>query len=84
MFLTLTTGRINKLHIVNIVKTIGNYSIVMTNPNLNGYVMLGSTGIDTKKEIIKICEKTNKEDYEIITELIKNFPQLKSSDWKSK
>ena len=84
LFLILTTGRINKLNIVNIVKTPGKYSIIMNNPDSNGYVMLGDSGIDTKKEVIKICEKTNKQDYETVTDLINNVPQLESSDWKSK
>ena len=84
MFLTLTTGRINRLNIINIVKTPGKYSIIMNKPDDNKYVMSVGGAIDSKKEIIKICEKNNKQDYKTVTDLINTVPQLWPSDWEGK
>ena len=41
----------------------------MSHNKINGMFLCGSGTIDTNSTIIKICEKEDKEDYGIITEL---------------
>jgi hypothetical protein len=70
-FINLTSRVINKLHIVEIIKKPNTYYIYMSNSQLNGSFLFASGGIDTKHNIIKICEKNDKKDYDTITDLIK-------------
>jgi hypothetical protein len=68
-FIKLSSRVINKLHIIQIVKKPNIYEIHMSHNKINGMFLCGSGTIDTNSTIIKICEKEDKEDYDIITEL---------------
>ena len=67
-FIKLTSRAINKLHIIEIVKKPNMFEIHMTH-KIEGVFFCGSGIIDTRSNIIKICEKKDKEDYDIITDL---------------
>lgn len=70
-FINLTTRVLNKLHIVEIIKEPGKYSIHMSNNSINGFLFLSSGGLSTNNNIIEIYEKYHKEDYDILSNLIK-------------
>jgi hypothetical protein len=73
-FINLTSRVINKLYIVEIIKKPSKYYIHMSNNRIDGSILFGCGGIDSKHNIIEICETKNKPDYDIITNLIKiNF-----------
>lgn len=80
-FIKLTSNVINKLHIIDIVKKQNKYYIHMSNisvnGNINGYLLAASGNLggqlDIKRNIIEICEKNNKQDYDTITDLIKSI-----------
>ena len=42
----------------------------MTNNTIGGFFLLGNGTIDTNFNIIEICNKEDKQDYETITKLI--------------
>ena len=66
-FINLSSRIINKLHIIEIIKKPTKYYIHMTNNDIDGFMLCGSGGIITNHNIIEICEKDNKLDYDIIT-----------------
>ena len=70
-FINLTSRVINKLHIVEIVKQPNKYEIHMSNNSIHGSFFFASGGLETDHNIIEICEKKDKQDYETITALIK-------------
>jgi len=70
-FINLTTRVINKSHIIEIVKHQNKYEIHMSNNNITGVILFASGSLGTRHNIIEICNKKDKQDYEIITELIK-------------
>lgn len=70
-FINLTTRVINKLHIIEIIKKPNNYEIFMSNNSINGFWLFSSGNLGTNHNIIQICEKKDKQDYETITDLIK-------------
>ena len=70
-FINLTSRIINKLHIIEIKKKPNKYEIHMSNNSINGLFMFYVGGFDTRHNIIEICNKNNKQDYETITDLIK-------------
>lgn len=74
-FINLTSRVINKLHIIEIIKKPNIYEIHMSNNsingNINGFLLISSGGLHTKHNIIEICNKKDKQDYETITDLIK-------------
>jgi hypothetical protein len=70
-FIKLTSRVINKLHIIEIIKKPPKYYIHMTNNSINGYILGASGHIGTKHNVIEICEKNNKQDYDTITDLVK-------------
>ncbi len=70
-FINLSSRVINKLHIIEIIKQPNKYRIYMTNSSLHGSFFFASGGLETNYNIIEICEKKDKQDYETITELIK-------------
>jgi len=69
-FIYLTSRIINKLHITQIIKHPNHYEICMTNNTIGGFFLLGNGTIDTNFNIIKKCNKEDKQDYETITKLI--------------
>jgi hypothetical protein len=71
-FINLTSRVINKSHIIEIVKETNKYEIHMITNYFSGSHFYGSGYISSDKNIIDICEKENKQDYDIITDLIKN------------
>jgi hypothetical protein len=70
-FINLTSRAINKLHIIEIIKKPNRYEIHMSNYNINGFLLFSSGNLGTNHNIIEICEKKDKQDYETITDLIK-------------
>ena len=70
-FINLTSRVINKLHIIEIIKQPNRYDIHMSNDKIDSFVIFGSGGTNTMSNIITICEIKNKQDYDTITNLIK-------------
>ena len=76
-FINLTSIVINKLHIVEIVKQPNKYRIYMSNNSVRGFLFFASGSLETDHNIIEICEKKDKQDYETITALIRSsMPNL--------
>ena len=69
-FINLTSRVINKLHIIEIIKQPNSYEIHMSNNKIDSFFIIGSGGATTISNIIEICEKKNKQDYDTITDLI--------------
>lgn len=69
-FINLSSIVINKLHITEIVKTPGKYSIYMTNSSVNGIFSFVLGKLYTTYNIIEICQIHHREDYKTITEWI--------------
>jgi len=69
-FINLTSRIINKQHIIEIVKSPSKYYIYMSNNNLSGFTLFSVGSLSTNYNSIEICEKNNKQDYDIITDLI--------------
>ena len=72
-FINLSSRVINKLHIIEIVKCPNLYVIHMSNSNIGGSLFFASGWLGTTDNIIEICEKKDKQDYGIITDLIKQL-----------
>jgi hypothetical protein len=72
-FINLTSRVINKLHIIEIIKQPTKYRIYMSNNSINGFCFFASGNIETHRNIIEICQQKDKQDYDTITELIKNI-----------
>jgi hypothetical protein len=70
-FINLSTMVINKLHIIEIIKQPNLYRIHMSNSSIHGSFFFASGGLETNRNIIEICEKKDKQDYDTITDLIK-------------
>ena len=70
-FINLTSRVINKIHIIEIIKKPNKYQIHMTNNSIDGFFLFATGGLDTNHNIIEICNKKDKQDYETITDLIK-------------
>jgi len=70
-FINLTTRVLNKLHIIGIVKHPNLYEIHMTNNSTIGSLLFGCGWLETNRNIIYLCEKKDKQDYDIITNLIR-------------
>jgi len=70
-FINLTSRVINKLHIIEIIKKPNKYEIHMSNNSINGFLLVSSGALHTNHNIIEICDKKDKEDYETITNLFK-------------
>ncbi len=71
-FINLTSRVINKSHIVEIIKHPNKYDIHMSNLNLYGFTIFAIGSLTNNPNIIEICNKNNKQDYDTITEFIKN------------
>jgi len=70
-FINLTSRVINKLHIIQIKKKPNKYEIYMSNNENHGIIMFSSGVLFTTHNIIEICNKNDKQDYETITDFIK-------------
>jgi len=75
-FINLTSRIINKQHIIEIVKSPSKYYIYMNNNNLSGFTLFSIGSLSTNNNIIEICEKTNKQDYDVITDLINKINKI--------
>jgi len=70
-FINLTSCVINKLHIIEIIKKPNKYQIYMSNHNICGGWLFSIGLLKTNHNIIEICNKKDKQDYETITNLLK-------------
>ena len=72
-FIHLSSRVINKLHIIEIIKNPNKYLIHMNNYNKGGCLIIGSGIVHSNSNIIEICKRNNRKDYDNITKLIKNI-----------
>jgi hypothetical protein len=72
-FINLTSCVINKLHIVEIIKKQNMYRIYMNKSRFDGFMLFSSGSVSSTQNIIEICQKNNKEDYDIISNFIKEI-----------
>ena len=70
LFLKLSKIIINTNHIRNINILQSKYEIILSTPNISGYVLAGSGKIDTNYYTLNVCEKENNEDYNVIKKWI--------------
>jgi hypothetical protein len=72
IFINLTSRVINKLHIVEIIKRPNKYEIHMSNSSIEGFLIFAGGELNTKHNIIEICNKKDKQDYETLTDFMKH------------
>ena len=72
-FIKLTSCVINKLHIIEILRRPNKYYVYMSNSQINGAMIFTAGSIRIRSNIIKICEKDNKQDYDTITRFIEEI-----------
>lgn len=77
-FIKLSKIIINTNHIRNINVLASKYEIILSTPNISGYVIAGSGKFDLNFPTINVCEKEDNEDYNIV----KNW--IKIQDYNSK
>jgi hypothetical protein len=70
-FLKLSKIIINTNHIRNINVLSSKYEIILSTPNISGYVLAGSGKFDLNFPTINVCEKESNEDYNIVKNWIK-------------
>jgi hypothetical protein len=69
-FIHLTNRVINKMYIIQIVKKPLKYFIHMNDKDINGFILFSSGSVNSDNNIIEICQKENKEDYNTISDFI--------------
>jgi hypothetical protein len=69
-FLKLSKICINTNHIRNINIKPSNYEIILSTPNISGYVLAGTGKFDLNLPTINVCEKEHNEDYNIVKKWI--------------
>ena len=69
-FIKLTFMIINKNLITSVFIKPNKYHIYTVENNINGWMLLGSSGANSSPEKIVICEEKSPEDYKIISEWI--------------
>jgi len=72
-FIKLSSRVINKLHIIEITKHPSKYYISMSNNYISGIMLFGWGNLSSSNNYIQICETNNKEDYDTITEFLKEI-----------
>jgi hypothetical protein len=72
-FIKLTSLILNKSHIIEIIKQPNKYFIHMSNTRLYGEFVMANGSVSTKQNIIEICEQNHNQDYNIITDLLKEL-----------
>jgi hypothetical protein len=72
-FINLSSRVINKLHIIQIIKEPSKYYIHITERDFTGHIFFSSGSMSSYNNIIEICEKDNKLDYDTITNEIKKI-----------
>lgn len=70
-FLKLSKIIINTNHIRNINVLASKYEIILSTPNMDGYVLAGSGKINLVYGTINVCEKESNEDYNTVKNWIK-------------
>ena len=69
-FIKLTSMIINKNLITSVFIKSNKYHIYTVENNINGFMLLGSSGASSSPEKIVICEKLDPEDYKTISKWI--------------
>lgn len=69
-FINLTGCVINKLHIIDIIKTPNKYCIHLASNSFSGQVLLSFGYVTTYNTTLELCETKDKADYDKITEFI--------------
>jgi hypothetical protein len=69
-FIKLKSMIINKNLITSVFIKPNKYHICTIENNINGFMILGSGGVDCTPEKIVICEEKSPEDYKIISKWI--------------
>ena len=69
-FINLTGCVINKLHIIDIIKTPNKYCIHLANNSLSGQFLFSCGYITPYKTTLEVCKTKDKADYDTITEFI--------------
>jgi hypothetical protein len=72
-FIKLSQYVINKLHISHIIQQPNKYYLYMNISNINGLFIFSFGSVSTSITTVEICEKNNKQDYDIITNFIKEI-----------
>lgn len=65
-FIKLTSMIINKNLVTSVFIKPNKYHIYTVENNINGFMILGSGGVDSGPEKIVICEEKSPEDFKII------------------
>ena len=69
-FIKLTSMIINKNLITSVFIKPNKYHIYTVENNINGFMILGSGGVDSSPEKIVICQEKSPDDYTIISKWI--------------
>jgi hypothetical protein len=72
-FIKLTSGIINKYHIIHISKLQSSYKIYLQTNDFSGFLIMSTGFLSSNHNIINICEKNNKQDYDTITNFIEEI-----------
>lgn len=72
-FIKLTTGIINKYHIIHISKYSSSYKIYLHNNDFSGFLIMSTGFLSSNHNVINICEKKNKQDYDTIANFIEEI-----------
>lgn len=72
-FINLSSSVLNKLHIIKIMKYPSKYYIHMNDNTISGYFLVTVGNLSSNQNLIEICENKNKQDYDIITDFIKEI-----------
>ena len=71
---------INKLHIIDIIKTPNKYCIHLANNSFSGQFIFSCGEITSYKTTLELCKTKDKADYDTITEFINNEIPNSSKD----
>jgi hypothetical protein len=83
-FINLTGCVINKLHIIDIIKTPNKYCIHLANNSFSGQFLFVYGEITSYKTTLELCKTKDKADYDTITEFINNETQNSSKNTQEK
>ena len=71
-YLKLSSTLINMNHVVKITNSNNKYHIYMHNTDLNGWMICSSGVVASRDNMIVVCEKEEKKDYDIISKWMTN------------
>ena len=72
-FIKLTSMIINTKYITTILLKPSKYYIYIANHNINGFMLLGSGGLNSGKTEIKVCANKNPVDYKTVSDWIEHM-----------